>query len=81
MMDPEAIQQKVEAGLPGSRVTVEDLTGTRDHFRVNVVAPQFEGKAPVAQHRMVYAILNDDMEAQGGGIHALSLNTRAPNED
>ena len=77
MMEPGEIVARVQSALEGSRASVEDLTGTRDHFRVTIVAPQFAGKSLINQHRMVYEILHDCMEAQGGGIHALSLSTRA----
>ncbi|MDO8462387.1 MAG: BolA family protein [Deltaproteobacteria bacterium] len=80
MMNPQEIVLKVEAALAGAKVNVKDLTGTRDHFQVTVVSAQFEGKTLVARHRMMYEILHDSMEAQGGGIHALSLNTLAPGE-
>ncbi|MBI2059903.1 MAG: BolA/IbaG family iron-sulfur metabolism protein [Nitrospirae bacterium] len=74
-MDATIIIKKIQASLDGARVDVKDLTGTMDHWQVTVTAPQFRGKSLVEQHRMIYAILHNDMEAQGGGIHALSINT------
>ena len=80
MMAPADIVKKVEAALPGAEVSVKDLTGTLDHFRVTVIALQFEGMEMIEQHRMMYAIMSDSMEAQGGGIHALSLSTYTPDQ-
>lgn len=80
-MDPHEIVIKVEQALPGAEVRVKDLTGTMDHYQVTVVSPQFVGKNLVARHRMMYTILHSSMEAQGGGIHALSLNTLTPEEE
>ncbi len=80
MMQPQQIIQIVEKALPGSQVSVKDLTGTLDHFRVTIIAPQFAEKTMIDQHRMLYAIMHDSMEAQGGGIHALSLSTYTPEE-
>lgn len=77
MFSPERLQQLVEAGLPGSRVTVRDTTGTSDHFEMVVVTDAFEGKGPVDRHRMVYAAIGP---AVGGEIHALSLRTLTPKE-
>ncbi len=74
-MDPKIIIKKIQTSLDGAQVEAKDLTGTMDHWQVTVAAPQFKGKSLVEQHRMIYAILHDDMEAQGGGIHALSINT------
>ena len=78
MMQPDDIVSKIQSSLEGAQVQVQDLTGTLDHFRVTVTAPQFVGKSMLEQHRLVYAIMEDAMEAKGGGIHALSLSTYAP---
>ena len=51
-----------------------DLTGTGDHFRATVVAPEFAGMSRIEQHRRVYAVFGTDI---GGPIHALSLVTKA----
>ena len=80
MMEPQEIIIKVEQALPEAKVEVKDLTGTMDHYQVTVVSPQFSGKSLVPRHRMMYTILYSSMEAQGGGIHALSLNTLTPEE-
>jgi len=80
MADLEGIQQKVEGALPAAQVAVQDLTGTKDHLRLIIVAPQFEGLLMIKQHQMIYDILSGDMEANGGGIHALSLSTYTPEQ-
>ncbi len=52
--------------------------GNRDgasHFRVHIVAPCFENKPMIAQHRLVYDLLRDLMPYP---IHALALHTKAP---
>ena len=79
-IEPEEIARKLKVDLPGAQVDVTDLTGTEDHYRVTIVAPQFEGKTMLNQHRMIYEILHNDMEAHGGGIHALSLATYTPEQ-
>lgn len=48
------------------------------HFNVLIVSEAFAGKHKVARHRMVYAILQDLMDAP---VHALALTTRSPEED
>lgn len=77
MITPDEIQKRISEALPGSQVEVRDMTGGGDHYDVTVVAEQFEGKAPVARHRMVYAPLQDVL---GGALHALKLETRTPAE-
>jgi len=41
---------------------------------LEVVSSAFEGKSRIAQHKMVYAALGDNMRQ---AIHALALKTRA----
>ena len=74
MMQPEDIQQMIERGLPGARVSV---TGDGHHFEAEVVAKEFTGKSTLQQHQIVYRTLGNKM---GNEIHALSLRTQAPGE-
>lgn len=74
-MTADEVRARIAAGIPGATVTVKDTTGTGDHFAAEVVAPAFEGKSMMAQHRLVYAALG---ELMSGPIHALQLETRAP---
>lgn len=74
-MTPETIRQLIEQGLPGARAEVYGDDGV--HFEARVVCDAFQGKLPLARHRMVYASLGDLM---GGAIHALSLKTLTPQE-
>ena len=78
MMAAEDIRAIVLAALPGSEVTVTDLTGERDHFRVEVISPAFEGKPLIDRHRMVQDPLRPAVE--DGRIHALSLRTLTPEQ-
>jgi BolA-like protein 1 len=49
-------------------------------YRVNIVADAFNAKMQPARHRMVYALLREELDRQGG-IHALQLRTKTPEED
>ena len=49
----------------------------RGHFSVDVVSERFEGLAPLARHRAVYAALGDMMATD---IHALSIAAATPAE-
>ena len=68
-MDPEVIKQKIAAAIPGAEIVLEDLTGTRDHWKARIVSAEFAGKSLIARHRMVMAALVDEMK---GPIHALT---------
>jgi stress-induced morphogen len=73
----EDIKQRIEASIPGAHAEVEDYTGGGDHFRATVTAAAFQGRSRLEQHRLVYDIFGAEI---GGGIHALSLKTRTPEE-
>jgi BolA protein len=49
-------------------------------IRVYITSDAFKSKMNPARHRMIYALLKDEMAAQGG-IHALQLRTRTVEED
>ncbi|KAI5371202.1 putative BolA protein [Septoria linicola] len=55
-------------------------TSRETHFRVYVTSPAFQGKMQPARHRMVYSLFKDEMAAEGG-VHALQLRTRTPEEE
>ncbi|MGB7686253.1 MAG: BolA/IbaG family iron-sulfur metabolism protein [Solirubrobacterales bacterium] len=67
------LKAMIEAALPGAAVEVSDETGTGDHLRAVVTAPQFEGLARLDQHRLVKAAVKERFE--DGTIHALSVKT------
>jgi stress-induced morphogen len=75
MPTPAELQERIEAALPGARVSVDDLTGGGDHFRAEVVSDRFEGLSRIEQHRLVYEVFGDEI---GGAIHALSIKTSTP---
>ena len=68
----EELKARIEAEIPDSRASVQDLTGGGDHFRAEVVSPAFAGLSRIEQHKLVYAVFGADI---GGPIHALSLKT------
>lgn len=74
-MNAEQIQDLIHAGMPGAEARVMGDDGV--HFEAVVIAEAFQGKLPLARHRMVYATLGTLM---GGEIHALALKTLTPQE-
>lgn len=75
LLEPAQLEQLIRDGIPGAEVTVTDLTGTRDHYRVEVVSAAFEGKNRVQQHQMIYAAVGEHMTQ---AVHALQIRTRTP---
>ena len=74
-MDAREIEALIKQALPDAQVTIQDLAGDGDHYAAQVVSSEFAGKTRVQQHQMVYAALQGRM---GGVLHALALNTSAP---
>ncbi len=64
-------ESHLHAGHAGARV------GGESHYRVEIVAAAFGGLSRVDRQRLVYDILADELR---GGVHALSLSTRTPEE-
>lgn len=76
-MDASEIERLIKAAIPDAEVTIVDLVGDRDHYSARVVSRSFAGLTRVKQHQKVYAALGPRM---GGELHALQLQTAAPEE-
>lgn len=72
MLEPDRLQQLIQAKLPDAEMDLEDLTGTRDHYRLTIVSDHFTGLTALQRHRLVYKALQQHVGAE---IHALSLAT------
>lgn len=77
MIEPSELLAMLQAAFPDGEVRVQDLTGTKDHYRATVISAAFEGKGLIERHRAVYAALGDAMKQR---IHALTLETKTPAE-
>lgn len=69
------IESLIKAAMPDASVTIEDLAGDGDHWAATVVSETFRGLSRVKQHQIVYAALQGRV---GGDLHALALQTSAP---
>ncbi|WP_119391188.1 BolA family protein [Taklimakanibacter lacteus] len=76
-MNASEIERLIREALPDARVEIRDLAGDGDHYAANVVSSSFKGKSRVQQHQMIYAALKGRM---GGELHALALQTSAPED-
>ena len=72
MIQPDEIKSMILKKIPGSEIFVSDMTGTGDHFEIQVTAKEFAGKTLLEQHRMVFATLEAEMDKR---IHAVQLKT------
>ncbi len=74
-MEATEIERMIKDAMPDAIVEITDLAGDGDHYKAVVISEAFQGKSRVQQHQMVYAALKGNM---GGVLHALALETRAP---
>jgi stress-induced morphogen len=69
------LETRLRKAFPDAEITVTDLAGDGDHYRARIVSPAFKGLNRVRQHQLVYQALGGSV---GGEIHALALETVAP---
>ena len=74
-MESAEIERLIKLALPDAEVEIRDLAGDGDHYAATVISASFKGKSRVQQHQIVYAALKGQM---GGALHALALQTAAP---
>lgn len=74
-MDEKEIVRLIKNKLPDADISIRDLAGDGDHYAATVVSEEFRGKSRVQQHQLVYEALEGNM---GGALHALALQTSAP---
>jgi stress-induced morphogen len=78
MMTFEDLSTQLQEALGDAEVSVQDRTGTMDHFNVKVISDAFEGKNLLDRHRMIYQAL--DAQMKDGRIHALEIQAKTKNE-
>ncbi len=81
----EQIRARLSAALSPVSLEIEDdshlhaghagARGGGGHFTVHIVSAAFEGKPPLARHRLVFDALGDMMQKE---IHALSIKASTP---
>jgi len=78
-MEASAIEALLREGFPNAeKVEIRDLAGDGNHYAAEVIDESFRGKNRVKQHQMVYAALKGKMDGPAGDLHALALQTGAP---
>ena len=75
-MKPAQLKERLESLCAGTRAEVVDLTGTEDHYQATIISPAFEGKLMIEQHRMVFQLVQSEVDS--GEVHALTLKTFTP---
>ncbi|KAL4869613.1 hypothetical protein BDV12DRAFT_167699 [Aspergillus spectabilis] len=77
---PTTLKIRNDSHLHAHHAPMRGQTSKETHFHVTITSPSFQSKLQPARHRMVYALLKEEM-SQEGGIHALQLRTKTPEEE
>ena len=77
-VEASEIERLLREAFPGATVEIRDLAGDGNHYAATVVAEEFRGKNRVQQQRMVNQALRSILEGQNAPLHALALQTSAP---
>lgn len=75
MLSVTDVKKLLETSFPDGQIRVIDLTGTSDHFGVDVTSTRFEGLSLIEQHKLVHAAVGAHLTE---AIHALDIKTRTP---
>jgi BolA-like protein 1 len=79
-LKPSKLEIVNDSHLHAHHAAMAGSTSAETHFRLIITSEAFKSKMQPARHRMVYALLKDEM-ARDGGIHALQLRTMTPEEE
>ncbi|XP_078443518.1 sufE-like protein 1, chloroplastic/mitochondrial [Wolffia australiana] len=84
------IRQRLQKALLPLELDVDDVSyqhaghvavrGSGDgetHFNLRIVSREFEGKSLVKRHRLVYDLLQEELQT---GLHAVSISAKTPSE-
>jgi stress-induced morphogen len=77
-MNASELKARLETLAASTVAEVNDLTGTQDHWQAVVVSPAFEGKTMLEQHRMVFKLVQSEVDSNE--VHALTLKTFTPKQ-
>ncbi|KAG6021455.1 hypothetical protein E4U19_006149 [Claviceps sp. Clav32 group G5] len=78
--NPQTLEIYNDSHLHSHHKAMQGSTSRETHFRLVITSDVFQSKMQPTRHRMVYALLRDEM-AREGGIHALQLKTLTPEEE
>jgi stress-induced morphogen len=77
-MTPIELKTRLEVNFPGDSVEVFDLTGTENHYEVNIQSDRFQGMNRIQRHQAVMAVFGPELKT--GEVHALSIKAKTKGE-
>jgi BolA protein len=74
-MTEQDVISRIQQQLPDARITV---SGADCHLSLTIISDAFAGKSLLARHRLIQSYFQQELA--DGSLHALSLNTKTPQE-
>ena len=72
-MRTEEIKEKLAEAFPDADIKVQDTRDDGRHFKVIIASSAFANKSLIDQHRMIYAVLEEERKTF---LHALQIETK-----
>lgn len=79
-LKPSSLEIYNDSSMHSHHQAMKNSVSKETHFRLVITSEAFQSKMQPARHRMVYALLKEELD-RAGGIHALQLRTRTPEEE
>ncbi|KAI9481030.1 MAG: bola protein [Benjaminiella poitrasii] len=77
-LNPTVLETVNESHLHAHHEPMKGVTSKETHFRLSIVSEAFKGKSLMQRHRLIYGLLDDEL--QNKGLHALTLKTKTQEE-
>ncbi|KAI9033371.1 bola protein [Hyaloraphidium curvatum] len=78
-LEPVLLEIEDESHKHAGHAAMKGKDPVESHFKVKIVSDKFEGKRLVERHKMVYKILDEELNVKG--LHALQLTTKTLKEE
>ncbi|KIX95909.1 uncharacterized protein Z520_08164 [Fonsecaea multimorphosa CBS 102226] len=78
-LNPTSLTIRNDSHLHSHHKAMAGSTSKETHFFLDITSPSFQSKPQPARHRMIYSLLKEELD-RPGGIHALQLRTKTPEE-
>jgi stress-induced morphogen len=75
-MTPKEIYERLTQAYPDGQIEVFDMTGTEDHYQVEITSLFFANISRIQAQRAVMDVFSQELKS--GEVHALTIKTRAP---
>lgn len=66
------LHELVQKNFPNATIKIVDTVGDRDHYRIEIIDPQFVNLTKIQQHKIVHKALKNVLNNQ---LHAIELKT------